>query len=68
MAEFKVGQRVTTADGDGTVMAIYHYGFSKGCSVGVKHDIYPPNRVPGMFTDDVLYYVIKEVTHLEQQS
>ena len=55
----KKGDRVNTQDGPGEVVGLEHC--HTVTRVLVKHDTYPPKRVPGMFKDDVLAYFQSEV-------
>ncbi len=61
----KVGQSCQTPDGPGVVQAIEWFGNGDAdYRLGVEHDIYPANRVPGFYRDDVLYYFPREVALL----
>lgn len=58
----KLFDRVNTPDGVGTIVnieCVWRCSFNR---YGVQHDTYPANRVPGMFTNDTLYYQAEELT------
>jgi hypothetical protein len=56
------GNRCKTADGFGVVVKVAPYGnAASSLRLGVKHDVYPKNRVAGLYKDDVLYYFPHEV-------
>jgi len=57
----KIGQRVQTPHGIGTVAKKEHYGSQKKYQLGVKHDVFLKD-IPRMYTDDILYYSPVEVT------
>lgn len=49
---FKVGDRVMTPDGRGTVVKHDVLGLNRP---GVLHDVFPDTK-PRMYKDDILYY------------
>jgi len=51
----KIGQRVQTPHGPGTVKVIENYK-----RAGVLHDVFP-GGMPRIFTDDILYYFFTEL-------
>lgn len=56
------GLRVVTPDGAGVVSELEKYGWSSGTRIGVKHDEFPQNHIPGFFENDVLYYDENEIS------
>lgn len=60
---YEIGKRCMTPDGVGTIVARERFGNGdRDYRVGVKHDVYPPRRIPGMYRDDELYYFLREVS------
>lgn len=57
-----IGDRVTTPDGPGKVVAIESHTDCRTpfTRYGVRHDVFPVLR-PRVFKDDVLFYMEKEV-------
>lgn len=65
---YKVGDKVYTPDGPGTLLVFEDYGNRPfQFRVGVKHDNYPEKRIPNMFKDDVLYYFPEEISHSDTE-
>ncbi len=59
----KIGQACQTPDGPGVVKEKKYFGNGVAdYRLGVKHDNYPVNRIPGYYRDDVLFYYKHEVT------
>ena len=55
-----INTRVITPQGPGAVKDIENIGRFK--RYGVLHDVFPEGK-PRMYTDDILYYLIKEIAH-----
>jgi hypothetical protein len=56
----RVGDRVTTEHGPGTIMKVEHF-CSAFPSYGILHDVFPANK-PRMYKDDILYYRRDEIS------